>query len=60
MIVTVLGATGRTGRLLVAELTGRGHEVTIGHGTAPGAGRRGQGSGTGSPTSPSPLVEAGV
>ena len=29
MIVTVLGATGRTGRLLVAELTGRGHEVTI-------------------------------
>ena len=28
MIVTVLGATGRTGRLLVAELVGRGHEVT--------------------------------
>ena len=29
MIVTVLGATGRTGRLLVAELLRRGHEVTV-------------------------------
>lgn len=29
MIVTVLGATGRTGRLLVTELVRRGHEVTV-------------------------------
>lgn len=29
MNVTVLGATGRTGRLLVAELGRRGHEVTV-------------------------------
>jgi putative NADH-flavin reductase len=29
MNVTVLGATGRTGRLLVAELIRRGHQVTV-------------------------------